>query len=413
MDGIKRNILAKLNTYLSIFPAVLILGVRQCGKTTLARQARPGWQYFDLENADDYDLISRDPGFFFKEYSTQVIIDEAQEYPRLFKQLRGVIDADRGRKNRFILSASSSPDLMQQAGDSLAGRLGIIELGTLKANELHQQSLPWFYQLFNQTVSSGSLSFLKDLKDHNSERDVMDDFLHGGYPEPVLAKDDEYFKTWMQNYFQLYINRDVKKLFPRLDSIKYRRFVSMLSQLSGTIINKAQLGRSIDTSEVTIRDYLDIADKTFVWRMIPSYDKAKTKSIVKMPKGIVRDSGLNNFLGHIDNRDKLFRSPNVGRNFESFIIEELIKGLQCTQAMNSSYYYYRSKHGSEVDLILEGSFGVVPVEIKFGTNTQAGQLAALKKFIEDNAMPLGIVINNASEIRPLTEKIIQIPARYI
>jgi len=413
MDEFRRNIASKLNTYLDIFPAVLILGVRQCGKTTLARHTRPGWRYFDLENASDYDLISQDLDFFFKEYSREIIIDEAQEYPQLFKQLRGLIDADRSRKNRFILSGSSSPDLIQRAGDSLAGRLGIIELGTMKCNELHQQLLPRFYQLFNQTITRDSLSFLKNLKNTESERDVIDDFLYGGYPEPVLANNDEYFKAWMQNYFQLYINRDVKKLFPRLDSIKYRRFVSMLSELSGTIINKAQLGRSIDTSEVTIRDYLDIADKTFVWRMIPSYEKAKTKSIVKMPKGILRDSGLNHFLANIDSREKLFRSPNVGQNFESFIIEELIKGVQCTQATNWNYYYYRSKHGSEVDLILEGSFGVLPIEIKFDTNTQAKQLASLRKFVEDNAAPFGIVINNASEIRRLTEKIIQVPALYI
>ena len=413
MDGIDRNITAKLNAYLNIFPAVLILGVRQCGKTTLARQARPQWAYFDLENASDYDLISRDPDFFFKEYHEEVILDEAQEYPALFKQLRGLIDADRGRKNRFILSGSSSPDLMRQASDSLAGRLGILELGTMKSNELHQRPLPQFYQLFEQQMDRGSLDFLKNLENYDSDRDVINDFLYGGYPEPVLADDDEFFKVWMQNYFQLYINRDVKKLFPRLDSIKYRRFVAMLSELSGTIINKAQLGRSIDTSEVTIRDYLDIADQTFVWRLIPAYEKAAARFIVKMPKGILRDSGLNHFLANIDSREKLFRSPTAGQNFESFIIEEVIKGVQCTQATNLEYYYYRSKHGSEVDLILAGSFGVVPIEIKFGTNTQIRQLKSLKKFIDDNALPFGIVINNASEIRMLAETIIQIPAGYV
>jgi len=242
---------------------------------------------------------------------------------------------------------------------------------------------------------------------------VINDFLNGGYPEPVLANNRKYFQTWMQNYFQLYIERDIRKLFPKLDSVKYRRFVSTLSELSGTIINKAQLGRSLDTSEVTIRDYLEIADKTFVWRMIPSYEKTKSKSIVKMPKGILRDAGLIHFLANIDSREKLIRSPNVGQNFESFIIEEIIKGVHCTEATNWQYYYYRTKHGAEVDLILEGNFGLLPIEIKFGVVTQSRQLTSLKKFLADNALPLGIVINNSTEVRALAKNIVQIPATLI
>ena len=408
---LSRNSADKVNALLEVFPAVLILGVRQSGKTTLARQVRADWKYFDLENANDFDFISSDPDFFFKEYPGQIIIDEAQEFSGLFKHLRGVIDSDRDQKNRFILTGSSSPELIRHASESLAGRLGVVELGTLKMNELHQRPLPPFYQIFNHTLSLSTISILKKLTVESG--DVINDFLHGGYPEPVLANDHGYFQTWMQNYFQLYIDRDIRKLFPKLDALKYRRFVSTLSELSGTIINKAQLGRSLDTSEVTIRDYLEIADKTFVWRMIPSYEKSKSKSIVKMPKGILRDSGLIHFLANVDSREKLIRSPNVGQNFESFIIEEIIKGVHCTDATNWQYYYYRTKHGAEVDLILEGSFGLLPIEIKFGVVTQSRQLRSLKKFLVDNSLPLGIVINNSTEVKALSENIVQIPATLI
>jgi len=411
MDELKRNSIKQINSLLKVFPAVLILGVRQCGKTTLAKQARGRWKYFDLENSNDFDFITRDLDFFFKEYVGEIIIDEAQEYPDLFKQLRGVIDSDRNRKNRFILTGSSSPELIKHASESLAGRLGVIELGTLKRNELHSKPLPLFYELFNKELTPGSINFLKNLKVKNG--DVIDDFLKGGYPEPALSDNPSYFSTWMQNYFQLYINRDIKKIFPRLDSIKFRRFISTLSELSGTIINKAQLGRSIDTNEVTVRDYLEIADKTYIWRIIPSFEKAKTKSLVKMPKGILRDSGLIHFLSNIDTREKLLRSPNVGQNFESYIIEEIIKGIHCTKATNWEYFYYRTKHGSEIDLILEGSFGILPIEIKFGILTQMKQLFSLNKFLEDNSLPFGIVINNSLEVKMLSEKIIQIPAALI
>ena len=406
-----RNSATKVNTLLEIFPAVLILGVRQSGKTTLAQQVRKDWKYFDLENINDLDFISSDMDFFFNEYPSHIIIDEAQEFSGLFKHLRGVIDSDRNKKNRFILTGSSSTELIKQASESLASRLGIVELGTLKMNELHQKPLPSFYQLFNNPLSASTINKLKKLA--VGERDVINDFLHGGYPEPVLAKDNTYFQAWMQNYFQLYIERDIRKLFPKLNSIKYRRLISTLSELSGTIINKAQLGRSLDTSEVTIRDYLEIADKTFVWRMIPSYEKTKSKSIVKMPKGILRDSGLAHFLANINNREQLIRSPHVGQNFESFIIEEIIKGVQCTNATNWNYYYYRTKHGAEVDLILEGSFGVLPIEIKFGVSTQSRQIRTLQKFLTDNSLPLGLVINNSTEVKTLARNIIQIPAMLI
>ncbi len=278
-------------------------------------------------------------------------------------------------------------------------------------NELHQKPLPSFYQLFNNPLSASTIDKLKKLT--VGEEDVINDFLHGGYPEPVLAKDNNYFQIWMQNYFQLYIERDIRKLFPKLNSIKYRRFISTLSELSGTIINKAQLGRSLDTFEVTIRDYLEIADKIFVWRMIPSYEKTKSKSIVKMPKGILRDSGLAHFLANINDREQLIRSPHVGQNFESFIIEEIIKGIQCTNASNWNYYYYRTKHGAEVDLILEGSFGVLPIEIKFGVSTQSRQIRSLQKFLTDNSLPFGLVINNSTEVKALASNIIQIPAMLI
>jgi len=408
---LSRNSAAKVNALLEVFPAVLILGVRQSGKTTLAKQVRVDWKYFDLENINDFDFISSDLDFFFQEYPSHTVIDEAQEFPGLFKHLRGVIDSDRDQKNRFILTGSSSPELIKHASESLAGRLGVVELGTLKMNELHQKPLPSFYQIFNQTLSTSTIGELKKLT--TIDGDVINDFLNGGYPEPVLANNRKYFQTWMQNYFQLYIERDIRKLFPKLDSVKYRRFVSTLSELSGTIINKAQLGRSLDTSEVTIRDYLEIADKTFVWRMIPSYEKTKSKSIVKMPKGILRDAGLIHFLANIDSREKLIRSPNVGQNFESFIIEEIIKGVHCTEATNWQYYYYRTKHGAEVDLILEGNFGLLPIEIKFGVATQSRQLTSLKKFLADNALPLGIVINNSTEVRALAKNIVQIPATLI
>lgn len=408
MSAINRNLTTKLNHLLTLFPVVLLIGARQTGKTTLSKQLRPEWRYFDLENAADYDFITRDYDFFFREYPCDLIIDEAQEDPELFRQLRGVIDAQRERKGRFILTGSSSPTLLQRASDSLAGRIAIVEIGTLKMNEVWQQPLPPFYDIFTQPLSATTLTFLQTLT--VTIPDVLPLFLRGGYPEPVLSQDAYAFSAWMENYYQTYINRDIQRLFPRLDSIRYRRFIRMLAALSGTIINKAQLGRSIDVSETTIRDYLEIADKTFVWRTLPAFENSKSKSALKMPKGILRDSGLTHYLAGIETREALLRSPQVGQNFEAFIIEEIIKGIQATRVTRWEYAYFRSKNGAEVDLILDGSFGTLPIEIKLGHTTTLKQLTALQQFVAAHDLPFGIVVNNASEVRLLTDKIIQIPA---
>jgi len=408
MNGLIRNQSQAINQLLTLFPIVLIIGARQVGKTTLAKMCRPDWRYFDLERGSDFDFITNDFDFFFREYPNHVIIDEAQESSQLFRELRGVIDADRSEKNRFILTGSSSPEMLFGIADSLAGRVAIVELGTCKRNEIAGQPLSNFYQIFTKPCDAGILHELKHLTINKD--DVLPAVLRGGYPEPVLADNPTAFFTWMDNYFKTYIASDVRRLFPRLDMVKYRRFITMLASLSGTIINKAQLGRAINVSEVTIRDYLDIAHQTLIWRNIPSYAGTATRSVVKMPKGIVRDAGLLNYLGNITTREQLVRSPLIGQIFESFVIEEILKGMHASNIAKWDYSYYRTRNGAEIDLILEGSFGLIPIEIKFGTSTRLKQLTALTRFVQEHQLPFGIVINQSTEVRILSDLIIQIPA---
>lgn len=410
MSVVRRNQASNIDRLLASFPVVLLLGVRQCGKTTLAKSTRPDWKYFDLENTRDFDYVSSDIDFFLKENSSHIIIDEAQELPGLFRNLRGVIDRNRDHNNRFILTGSSSPELIDSVSDSLAGRVGIIELGTMKMNELLGAQLPMLYKLFEAEITPGSIDFLKSIGNSPKRIDVIDLFLKGGYPAPALKNDPVFQDDWMENYFQTYVNRDIRKLFPKLDALKYRRFINMLSELSGTIINKAQVGRSLDISEVTVRDYLEIAHRTFFWRMIPSFEKTGIKSVTKMPKGILRDSGLLHYLSSIDSRERLLRSPNFGQNFESFVIEEIIKGVQASPVHRWNYYYYRTKNGLEVDLVLDGRFGTLPIEIKSGSTTSIRDLRSLKYFVESQNLPLGLVVNNDNEVKKLSDKIVQIPS---
>jgi predicted AAA+ superfamily ATPase len=413
MTDKRRNLETKINNLMRYFPVVIILGVRQCGKTTLAKLLRPNWEYFDLERSRDFDFVTRDFEFFTKEHPHSIIIDEVQRYPELFQELRGVVDRDRKNKNRFLLTGSSSLDLIKNVSESLAGRVGLVELGTFRANETYAIELPGFYEIFSKDLNHTTIDFFKGLEPGISHDQLMQAFLRGGYPEPVLEKDDRFYDAWMENYIQTYIQRDIRTLFPRLDLIKYQRFISMLAALSGTIINRSQVGRSLDISEKAIRDYLQIAEGSYVWRIIPNYEKSLSKSVVKMPKGNLRDSGLAHYIQGITQRKQLPNYPHVGTAFEAFISEEIIKGIQATENVNWNSYYFRTRNGAEIDLILEGPFGTLPIEIKFGSTIKQRQIQTLKNFVYQNHLPLGIVINNSDDVQWAADRILQLPATYI
>ena len=413
MTGLKRHCAQKIKSLLRHFPAVVVLGVRQCGKTYLSQAIRPQWKYFDLQNSKDRGFITRDFDFFFQEYHRHVILDEAQEVPELLKNLRGVIDRDRKTNNRFLITGSSSPELRAYVSDSLAGRVGVVELGTFKWSEAKQKTLSPFFKIFHSRLQKNTLSVLKKTLVNRKNIDLIPFILKGGYPDPCLAKKEGFFSLWMQNYFDTYVNRDIRKLYPRLDIYRFQRFISLLSELSGNIINRAGAGRALDISEVSVKDYLNIADRTFIWRQIPAFSHSQKKSLVKMPKGYLRDSGLITYLMNIKSREDLIRSPKIGSIFESFVMEEIFKGLNSDFCGRWHYSYYRTKNGAEVDLILEGDFGLLPIEIKFSSAVRERSLISLEKFIKEYLAPFGILINNAHEVKMLTKNIIQIPVSFI
>jgi len=413
MTDRKRNIAHKIETLLGHFPVVVILGARQTGKTTLAKELMPAWKYIDLENIDDFSLLSRDPLFYFSQHPRHVIIDEAQIYPELFNTLRGVIDEQRHGKGRFLLTGSSSPELLAHVSETLAGRAAIVELGTLKANEFYQLPLSPFYELFSHKLNKKNLeNFVSKQAPMDTEK-IQKIWLRGGYPEPILNRDQSFYLLWMQQYRNSYVNRDIGKLFPRLNKFAYQRFLMILGKLSGTIINRSDVARTLEINEKSVREYLTIAEGTFLWRQLPSYERNIVKSIVKMPKGYIRDSGLlHNFL-RIQTLEELHEHPVIGHSFESFVIEEIIKGLESTTLANWDAHYYRTRKGAEIDLILEGNFGILPIEIKYGSRVDPKQLSALSDFIEEHQLPFGLIINQSKTTEWLTSKIIQIPAGWV
>ena len=209
------------------------------------------------------------------------------------------------------------------------------------------------------------------------------------------------------------MNRDIAQLFPRLNKQAYQRFLSTLSHLSGTILNKSEIARSIEVSEGALREYLQIAEGTFLWRSIPYYANNTLKSLVKRPKGHIRDSGLLHHLMNISTMDALLSSPYAGNSFEGFVIEELIQGLEAANIGYFDTFYQRTHNGSEIDLILEGNFGTIPIEIKMASSIQAKHLTHLHKFIDAKKLPMGIIINQSSEMCWVSKTVLQVPVGCI
>lgn len=408
----KRLLAQKIQSLLQMFPAVAVIGPRQCGKSTLVKAVAPDWKYYDLERPDDYQLISSDPLGFFNRQSDKTIIDEAQQFPELFKVLRGIIDQDRKASGRFLLTGSSSPEIVKGLSESLAGRIATIELWPFKMVELYEKPLPDIYNLL--IANNTDLGQLANLKTDLLPADVYEHWLLGGYPEPRIKGrlNPLFHGLWMDEYFADYIRRDIQRLFPRISTHNFRLFIQSLSYHSGQIINQSTIARALEISSVTAKEYLEILHNTFVWRNLRSFEKNSLKKIQKMPKGFFRDQGVLHHLLKLDNLDRLLVHPAAGASFESFIIEEIIRGFQCTLKAGIEFNFYRTRDKSEIDLIVDGPFGFIPIEVKLGTKLNQRMLGPLKTFLKETGAKFGILVNNSEKIEMVADNIIQIPAVY-
>lgn len=408
-----RFLAAKIATLLTMFPAVAVIGPRQCGKSTLVKNIRPEWKYYDLERPDDFRLISDDPLGFFSRQREKVIIDEAQQLPELFQVLRGVIDQDRNAAGRFLLTGSSSPAIVKGLSESLAGRIATVELTPFKTAEFYDLPLPPFYELLARRNTTPA--DLADLTPVATPEQVYQHWLLGGYPEPRIKGQQipEFHGLWMDEYLGDYLRRDIQRLFPRLAPTNFRRFIQALSGHSGGQINQSALARALEVSSVTVKEYLDIIHNTFIWRNLPSYEDNSLKTVQKMAKGFFRDQGIFHHLLKIGDLDRLLVHPVAGTSFESFVVEEIIRGFQSTLATGVDFHYYRTKDRSEIDLIISAPFGIIPIEIKLGRKINRRMLTALRIFLGDTGGGLAILVNSAERIEFLDEKIIQIPIGYL
>lgn len=332
-DFIKRRIEDFVLQNLRVFPAVALLGPRQCGKSTLAKMLSekiPSFLYLDLQNPADLNKLN-DPVLFFEANREAIFcIDEIQLMPELFSVLRSIIDQNR-QNGRFILLGSASRELIRQTSESLAGRIGFVELHPFSVYEINE--LP-DYQL-NKL------------------------WLRGGYPESYLSETDDDSKLWRENFIRTYIERDIPQLGFQIPALQLRRLLTMCAHNQGQLINLSKLGESLGLTHPTIRRYIDLLEQTFILRTLQPFEVNVKKRLVKSPKVFIRDSGILHRLLLIDQFNDLMGNPVFGSSWEGLVIENIISTLR-----DWSPYFYRSAVGDEIDLVLQKGNRIIAIECK-------------------------------------------------
>ena len=409
MHGMKRQYEQLIQEYLTYFPCVVLVGARQTGKSTLIGMLDDGREIFDLEARADYSQIARDPDLFLRLNDKPIAIDEAQLLPELFPALRVAIDKDRTAYGKYLLSGSSSPALLTSISESLAGRVGIIEIAPFSFSETQATSRPNMLELFSGDCSPADVMQLSSSSDFNESSRIVDTYwLEGGYPEPWLRDTSRFKEVWYEQYLNTYVERDIARLFPNLNAPRFRHFVELLAGCSGTVINYSNIARILEVSQPTARDYFRIAHGTFLWRTLPAYHKNISKRVSKHPRGYLRDTGLLHHLLQIPSLKRLLSHPQMGNSWEGMVIEEILRTLNAA-GIQYSAYYYRTSAGAEVDLILEGKFGLIPLAIKYTQSVNPRHLRPIRDFANEFDCPFGIVINRDEKTRRYDEKILGVP----
>jgi len=324
IDRYKESLVKK---HLEAFPAVILLGARQVGKSTLARKIIKEYRgavYLDLEDPRDLAKLQEPLAFLEANRNVLICIDEVQRAPEVFQVFRSFLD-QHNRAGQLLLLGSASRDLIRQSSETLAGRVSYIEINPFDASEVKDMRRLW---------------------------------LQGGYPACYFL-DEELSYDWRINYIRTFLERDIPQLGFNIPAETLRRFWTMLAHMNGSVLNYSRLASSMGVSIPTIKRYLDILEGTFVIRRLAPFHTNTKKRLIKSPKIYIRDSGIIHCLLGIETYNELLGHPALGSSYETFIISTILEHASRYEAS-----FYRSSSGAEIDLVLQKGEKRIVIEIK-------------------------------------------------
>lgn len=372
-----------LEQRLASTPAVVLVGPRQVGKTTLARQVcdQIGATYLDLESPTDRDKLSDPEWYLTQKLGELVVLDEVHRMPDLFPVLRGRIDEGRRRGIRsgmYLLLGSASIDLIDRSSESLAGRVSYLELHPLSADEI----------------------------DGDDPAHLLALWCRGGFPDSVLKDTDAQSYQWRQDFITTYLEREVPQFAPRRSIQQMRTLWTMMAHLQGQVLNTSAIARSIGTDYKTVQSYLDMLEQLLLIRTVQPWHANVGKRLVKRPKVYIRDSGLLHALLGIRDLESLLSNPIVGPSWEGFVMQQIIA---CVPS-GISLHYYRTSGGAEVDIVLALPGGKLwAIEVK--RSTKPSPRRGFHEAISDIKPSRSIVVYAGSERQTLRDSIEVMPLK--
>ncbi|TLN14923.1 ATP-binding protein [bacterium] len=367
----RTDYLNRLKIALARSPVTALLGPRQCGKTTLARQfaGQTGSMFFDIESVPDRRRLEN-PVLMLGSLTGLVVLDEIQAMPELFQVLRVLVDRPENRA-RFLILGSASPEIIQSASETLAGRIEFIELQGFDLSE----------------TGSDTWESL---------------WLRGGFPRSFLANSDDDSLAWREGFIRTFLERDIPQLGINVPAVTMRRFWTMLAHYHGQTWNAAEIGRSMGFSDKTVRSYLDILTGTFMIRQLQPWFENLGKRQVKSPKIYFRDSGLLHSLLDIPDKHSLLGHPKVGASWEGFALEQVLQMLHPNTA-----YFWATHAGAELDLVFQFQGGRYGMEVKF--NEAPSLTPSMRIASSELSLQHLWIIYPGKETYPVTQNITALP----